>query len=145
MDDAESIRQAMYEACKARDVMWDVVLKELEFRNAPAAREAREEAQGMRVRPMVGFSTWAAALAWRHLDYRARRDWLWVCQGTHQIWVRGVMESAGMIPTATKPAMVEGIAAKHATMEPSTAEPAAPKPTAPEPTTPEPARVKPNR
>ncbi len=131
MDDAESIRQAMYEARKARDVMWDVVLKELEFRNAPAAREAREEAQCMRVRPMVGFSTRAAALAWRHLDYRARRDWLWICQGIQQIWVRGVMETAPMRPTAPKPVRVKNSAAQPASMEPM--EPTAPILTAPEP------------
>jgi hypothetical protein len=132
MDRTESIRQAMYEVSKARDVMWEVVLKELEFRNAPAAREARAVSRGMRVRPIVGFSTRAAALAWSHLDYRARADWIWICQSAHEIWVRGVMELAlieAPLPelttiesTATETTPMEPTPTELATTEPATAE-----------------------
>jgi hypothetical protein len=97
MDRAESIRQAMYEAGKARDMMWKVVLQELQSRDPTAAREARVAARSMPVRPIVGSSTRAAALAWRHLDYQARSDWLWICQTMHQIWVRGVMWRASAV------------------------------------------------
>ena len=97
MDRAESIRQAMYEACKARDMMWEVVLRELQKRDPSAAHAARLVARSMPVRPMVGFSTRAAALAWRHLDYQARSDWLWICQTMHQIWVQGVMWCASAV------------------------------------------------
>ena len=92
MDRAESIRQATREACKARDMMWEVVLQELQSRDPAAAREARVAARAIRVRPLVGSSTRAAALAWRYLDYQARSDWLWICQTMHQVWIRGTME-----------------------------------------------------
>ncbi|HEU0028357.1 MAG TPA: hypothetical protein VFQ25_14685 [Ktedonobacterales bacterium] len=117
MDRTESIRQAMYEACKARDVMWEVVLKELEFRNAPAAREARAAGRGMRVRPLVGFSTRAAALAWSHLDYRARADWIWICQSAHEIWVRGVMELAPIEVTPIELTTIEPTVTETAPIE----------------------------
>lgn len=91
MDEAECIRQAMFEAGRARDAMWEVVLLELQSRDPAAARDARAAARPMRVRPLVGSSTHAAALAWPYLDYQARSDWLWICQTMHQIWIRGVM------------------------------------------------------
>lgn len=92
MDEAESIRQAMFEAGRTRDMMWDVVLLELESRDPAAACDARIAARPMRVRPLVGFSTHAAALAWPYLDYQARSDWLWVCRTLHYIWIRDTME-----------------------------------------------------
>jgi hypothetical protein len=73
-------------------MMWEAVLEELQMRNPAAAYEARASAQAMRVRPLVGVSTRAAALAWRHLDYQARSDWLWICRTMREIWIRGAME-----------------------------------------------------
>ncbi len=92
MDEAESIRQAMYEVRKARDLMWEAVLEELQSRDPTSARAARLAARSMPVRPLVGSSTRAAALAWPHLDYQARSDWLWICRTMREIWIRGAME-----------------------------------------------------
>ncbi len=92
MDRAEGIRQAMFEARRARDAMWEVVLLELQSRDPTAAMEARAAARAMRVRPLAGYSTFAAALAWPYLDHQGRSDWLWICQAMHQIWIRGALE-----------------------------------------------------
>ena len=91
MDRAEGIRQAMFEVNRSRDMMWEVVLEELHARDPAAAHNAHAAARGRRVRPLVGSSTHAAALAWPYLDYQARSDWLWICQTMHQIWIRSVM------------------------------------------------------
>jgi hypothetical protein len=93
MDRTEGLRQATVEARRARDLMWGLVLQELEFRNPAAARASRVAAHAMRVRPLVGYSTGAAALAWPHLDYQARADWLWICQTMHHVWIRGALET----------------------------------------------------
>ncbi len=92
MDRAEGIRQATFGARKSCDMMWEVVLEELRTRNPAAAYEARIAARAMRVRPLVGFSTRAAALAWPYLDYQARSDWLWICRTMRQIWIQGALE-----------------------------------------------------
>lgn len=92
MDRAEGIRQATFEARKSCDMMWEVVLEELQRRNPTAAREARVAASAMRVRPLFGFSTRAAAQAWPYLDYQARSDWLWICRTMREIWIQGAIE-----------------------------------------------------
>lgn len=97
MDKAESIRQAMFESGRARDLMWEAVLQELQSRDPTAARNARAAVDPMRVRPLVGSSTQAAALAWPYLDYQARADWLWICQTMHQIWIRDMARRENII------------------------------------------------
>jgi hypothetical protein len=101
MDRAERIRQATFEARKACDMMWEVVLEELQVRNPAAAYEARAAASAMRVRPLFGFSTYAAARAWPYLDYQARSDWLWICRTMREIWIRGAMEHEAPVIAVT--------------------------------------------
>lgn len=99
-DVAVSIRQATFEACRWRDMLWESLLDDLESRDPAAARAARAIARSQQVRPLVGISTRAAACAWGHLDYQARADWLWICGAVQQIWIRGALERPELSPGA---------------------------------------------
>lgn len=99
-DMAVSIRQVTFEACRWRDMLWEALLEDLELRNPAAARAARAVTISQHVRPLVGVSTYAAARAWRVLDYQARADWLWICGAVQQIWIRGALERPEMSSSA---------------------------------------------
>lgn len=99
-DVGTNIRQVTFEACRWRDMLWESLLEDLEARDPVAARAARAVAVSPHVRPLVGVSTYAAAHAWRHLDYQARADWLWICGAVQQIWIRGALERTNLSSSA---------------------------------------------
>lgn len=89
----ESMRQIRLKACRWRDILWQSVLEDLAERDPAAARAARAATPPRRgACSASGASTQAAALAWRYLDYEARKDWLWICTAMQQMLMRGALE-----------------------------------------------------
>lgn len=89
----ESMRQIRLKACRWRDMLWQTVLEDLAERDPDAARAARAATlPRWRACSASGASTQAAALAWRYLDYEARKDWLWICTAMQQMLMRGALE-----------------------------------------------------
>ncbi|HLJ80022.1 MAG TPA: hypothetical protein VKT52_00970, partial [Ktedonobacterales bacterium] len=77
---AEAIELALREARGWRDMLWADILEELDNRDPAAAAAVRSAIRSEKTSALRGRSTRDAALAWQHLDYQARMDWLWVCQ-----------------------------------------------------------------
>lgn len=79
-------------------MLWQTVLEDLADRDPAAARAASAAALPQRrVCSASGVSTRAAALAWRYLDYEARKDWLWICTAMQQMLMRGAPGSQSTV------------------------------------------------
>jgi len=93
----ETIHDAMRNAQRWRDVMWQAVLEGLGERAPDAPQQARTTIQahaGEQVRRIRGSATQEARWAWPHLDAQARDEWIWVCEYIHQTWMRNYLQPA---------------------------------------------------
>jgi hypothetical protein len=99
MNRAEAIRQAVYDACHWRDVLWDTIVADLARRNPAAAHRVAETLARQPVLIYPGRSTQYAVWAWQDLDTQARRDWLWACKYFHREWISDAISLLTKSPT----------------------------------------------
>jgi hypothetical protein len=90
MTRAEEILASVQDAHGWREMLWTIILDDLESRDPRSAAAAHAAIRAEHTRALRGASTRAAVLAWSHLDYQARTEWLWACRFVQQIWIRGV-------------------------------------------------------
>jgi hypothetical protein len=88
---APIILERVHKALWCRDELWDAVIEDLNERDPVAAQKVQET---LARRPQLlysGRSTSYAAWAWSALDAQARADWIWACETTHELWIRGIV------------------------------------------------------
>ena len=90
MTRAEEILASVQDAHGWRDMLWTIILDDLESRDPRSAATAHAAIRA--TIPARSGGRRPARRRWRgrNLDYQARTEWLWACRFVQQIWIRGV-------------------------------------------------------